>query len=67
MWEIAESEKEKDYMLNISTPNRPNDRERSPRTAPSTYDTAGRLQHTQSTVGKCKNEHNMKNAGENPR
>ena len=43
-------ENKKDNVLNISTPNRPSDRgryERCPITAPSTYDTARRLLHTQ--------------------
>ena len=40
-------ENKQDYILNISTPNRHTDRgryEKSPGTAPSTYDTAERLQ-----------------------
>ena len=48
-------EKKKDNMLNIFTLNRPSDRggyERSPGAALDNYDTAGRLQCTQPTVGK---------------
>ena len=53
--EVYMIRKKKDNMLNISTPNRPSDRgrcERSPGTTPSTYDIAGRFQHTQPTVEK---------------
>ena len=48
-------ERKKNNMLNISTPNRPSNRERykrSPGATPCTYDTAGRLQCTQLAVGK---------------
>ena len=52
---LHDRERRKDNMLNISNPNRLSDRgrhERSPGAVPSTYDAAGRFQHTQSTVGK---------------
>ena len=53
--EVYMSGEKKDNMLDISTPNRPSDRgryERSSGTVSSIYDTAGRLQRTQPTVGK---------------
>ena len=51
---LHDRERKKDNMLNISTSDRPSDRgryERSPAAAPRTYDTVGRLQHTQPAVG----------------
>ena len=56
-------------MLNISAPKISSDRgryERSPGAALRTYDTAGRLECTQPTVGKWKNYHKRENVGENP-
>ena len=52
---LPDRENKHDNMLTISTPNSLSDRERyerSPGTAPSTYFTAGRLQCTETTVGK---------------
>ena len=61
--------KKKGQYAQYICPNRPSDRgryERFSRIAPSTYDTAGRLQRTEPIVRKLKNEHKRENAGENP-
>ena len=52
---LHDKEKKNNNMFNISTLYRPSDRrryKRSHRIAPSTYDTAEKLQHTQPTVGR---------------